>query len=181
MLKDLMELKTSAEKRAKRYEKEINNLYEQLINKCQKRKLKDKVHDLGICGYEIYVHWCIETAKAQASEAVIDAIEREAVNAVAGKETQKNLVDGLITDVIIGASDVNFRADDGDRNRNRVVYGSVSKAAQVLCKLGINVDIYDLEDENGFIRIARIDINGKESNYHNGHYSYAQNLRERKP
>ncbi|MCL2249109.1 MAG: hypothetical protein FWC13_07535 [Oscillospiraceae bacterium] len=66
MLQALQELIEVAEEMAKRKESEINTLYTQLIDVKMDVSLKDKAHELGICGLKIYADYRFETGKIQA-------------------------------------------------------------------------------------------------------------------
>ena len=54
----------------------------------------------------------------------------------------------------------NQQANDGDRNRNHVNYGSASAIARIMTDFGHNVDI-PVWDDNGFLRIPKIVIDGE--------------------
>lgn len=54
----------------------------------------------------------------------------------------------------------NKQANDGDRNRNHVNYGSASAIARIMTDFGHNVHI-PVWDDNGFLRIPKIVIDGE--------------------
>jgi len=77
MIKELRKLIVEAEERKAKHEAEIQELHSRLIHNSPLKQFKVKVHDLGICGYEIYARWCHEAGKIEAYETVIKAIKRD--------------------------------------------------------------------------------------------------------
>lgn len=72
----------------------------------------------------------------------------------------KEFIEKLKADTIQSAANVNQCAEDKDINRNHVNYGSTTTYAKVLRELGHEVDVPVWGDENGCLRIPRLNING---------------------
>lgn len=116
--------------------------------------------------------------KSQKAEAAREKIEFVASQATARLECMKNdyividvlgLINSLKVTIISTAELLNDHADKKDGNRNRVNYGVIHNAANTLHKLGVSVDIDNWQDENGFLRVPQVEIDGNVTKYHNGY------------
>ena len=76
----------------------------------------------------------------------------------------ETLIDELKADLIITAGNVDFHAAKKELSYNLTNYGVVSKTANVLYKLGQQVDVYQWKDGE-YIRIESVTINGKRTEY----------------
>ena len=72
----------------------------------------------------------------------------------------KNYFDELKVRLFESCDWCNKQANDGDRNRNHVNYGSASAIARIMTDFGHNVHI-PVWDDNGFLRIPKIVIDGE--------------------
>lgn len=72
----------------------------------------------------------------------------------------KNYFDELKVRLFESCDWCNKQANDGDRNRNHVNYGSASAIARIMTDFGHNVHI-PVWDDNGFLRIPKIVIGGE--------------------
>lgn len=77
----------------------------------------------------------------------------------------KEFIEKLKALTILAASHTNQCADNEDINRNHVNYGSTTAYAHVLVELGHVVDVSVWEDEKGCLRIPKINIDGKISEF----------------
>lgn len=119
----------------------------------------------------------VPQGKNKKQEAAREEIAELASMTTAGLECMKNdyividtlgLIDSLKVKIITDAGNLNDHADKKDGNRNRVNYGVITGAAQTLHLLGISVDIPVWEDDEGFLRVPKVVIDGKETEYHDG-------------
>ena len=70
---------------------------------------------------------------------------------------------------LLSAKDVDDYADQNDKNRNRVNYGSTIAWSHILRDFGHSTGVSVWEDGNGCLRIPRITIDGKVMiEFHNG-------------
>jgi hypothetical protein len=77
------------------------------------------------------------------------------------------LVRKLIVDVVMGAGRVNDYAQEQDIGRNHTNYGCVSKSANILNYLDVDVDVACWRDGD-YLKIKRVTIDGNVTEYHNG-------------
>ena len=71
------------------------------------------------------------------------------------------------TKIIMDCGSVNDYADRKDVNRNHVNYGRVTAWSLMLSDMGHSVEVCAWED-NGFLRIPKLKIDGQTVEYHNG-------------
>lgn len=77
--------------------------------------------------------------------------------------TIPDLIDRLKAKLVFASARVNDYATARDVLRNHVNYGVASQSARVLCILGRETFIHFWEDEEGFLRIENLVIDGKET------------------
>jgi hypothetical protein len=67
--------------------------------------------------------------------------------------------------MIMALSNANVHAAEGDVNRNHVNYGEAIQAAKTLRKMGQAAEIAAYKDDEGFLIIEKLTVNGKETEF----------------
>ena len=119
----------------------------------------------------------VPRGKTQKQEAARVEVEEAVSRTIAGLQCMKNdyividvlgLIDGLKVKIIQCAGYVNDSADRKDHSRNHTNYGIITNAAHTLHQLGVSAEIACWQDENGYLKVPQVTIDGKVTECHNG-------------